>query len=184
MDKQWGPAVQHGELHPASWDRPGWKMIWERNIPICVTTSPCGTIDFGTPLWIHHTYKINKGRECLEAGFMHFLFWLQLYFLASPGGSVDEGSRVVTAVAWVSAVAWVPSLAWEFLHAGRHSQNKKKKSVKPLHFQISGNWQRVLTRLGLLCKAELEIFDQRLISEKWFTWEHSLKNLISLFVPG
>ena len=30
MDKQWGPAAQHRELHPISWDRPWWKIVWEK----------------------------------------------------------------------------------------------------------------------------------------------------------
>ena len=29
MDKQWGPAIQHRELYPVSWDRTWWKIIWQ-----------------------------------------------------------------------------------------------------------------------------------------------------------
>ena len=43
-----------------------------------------------------------------------------------PGGLVDSGSHVVTAMAWVAAVAWVPSLAQELLHAAA----KKKRNLK------------------------------------------------------
>ena len=34
-DKQWGPTVQPRELCPISWDRPRWKITWER-MYICV----------------------------------------------------------------------------------------------------------------------------------------------------
>ena len=30
METQWGPAVQHRELHPISWDRPWWKRMIKR----------------------------------------------------------------------------------------------------------------------------------------------------------
>lgn len=30
MDKQGGPAVEHKELCPISWHRPGWETMWER----------------------------------------------------------------------------------------------------------------------------------------------------------
>ena len=30
MGKQWGPTVQHRELYPVSWERPRWKLVWEK----------------------------------------------------------------------------------------------------------------------------------------------------------
>ena len=30
MNKQQGPTVQHRELYPVSWDRPWWKILWEK----------------------------------------------------------------------------------------------------------------------------------------------------------
>ena len=30
MEKQWGLTIQHRELYPVSWDRPWWKIVWEK----------------------------------------------------------------------------------------------------------------------------------------------------------
>ena len=50
--------------------------------------------------------------------------------LEFPGGSVGEGSGIVTTVALVTAEAWVRSLAWELPHAMKVA--KKKKGGKPV----------------------------------------------------
>ena len=46
VDKQWGPAVQHKELYPITWDGTWWRIMWEKEsgyiyiyIYICLTGS-------------------------------------------------------------------------------------------------------------------------------------------------
>ena len=58
-----------------------------------------------------------------------------LAFVGILCGSVDQGSDVVTAVAWATIVAEVQSLAQELSHA-MMQEKKKKKKKKSLAFII------------------------------------------------
>ena len=55
MDKQ-VPTVEHRELYPISWDRPGWKIIFKKQCTyICMTESLYCAAEIGTTLLINYT---------------------------------------------------------------------------------------------------------------------------------
>ena len=56
---------------------------------------------------------------------------IRRHFKEFPGGSVGEGSSIVTAMAWVATVAWVLSWPQELLHvAGREKKKRERDASK------------------------------------------------------
>ena len=53
--------------------------------------------------------------------------WLKKVGWEFPGGAVDSGSGVVTAVVWITAVARVQSLTQELPHAVGIAKKRRKK---------------------------------------------------------
>ena len=84
MEKQRGPAVQHGEARPGSWDRPRWTIIGEKEC-LCVrmTGSLCCIADRHNI--VNQLYFLkNKGFRLLKAKKKYF-------------GGLDKGA---TGVMW------------------------------------------------------------------------------------
>ena len=83
VDKQWGPAIQHRELHSASWDRPGWKDdSIRKRMHINVWMSHCAVQQTLVPPYKTSILELKMGKNYIETISWHREITFQLFSTA------------------------------------------------------------------------------------------------------
>ena len=95
--QQWGSTAQHRELYPSSWDRPWWKIIWEKEKKYIYTH---------THLWLGHCDVEQKWTQHCEKKFFLKNYQLGPFSLVMPRARCVKGRVILNKLLIGWAFLW------------------------------------------------------------------------------